>query len=203
MKLVKEKKSKVSLEDLPKSELLAKELKKVKYREQYLKTLKSTVFTLLSVAAVAVLIATIWLPVLQIYGKSMTPTLKSGDLVVSVNDKSFKQGDVIAFYYNNKVLVKRVIATSGQWVDIDDKGNVSVDGYLIDEPYLKEEDKAYGETNIELPYQVPDGKIFVMGDQRSVSIDSRNTAVGTVGDEQIVGRLTLRIWPLNRINWIK
>lgn len=203
MKLVKEKKSKVSLEDLPKSELLAKELKKVKYREQYLKTLKSTVFTLLSVAAVAVLIATIWLPVLQIYGKSMTPTLKSGDLVVSVNDKSFKQGDVIAFYYNNKVLVKRVIATSGQWVDIDDKGNVSVDGYLIDEPYLKEEDKAYGETNIELPYQVPDGKIFVMGDQRSLSIDSRNTAVGTVGDEQIVGRLTLRIWPLNRINWIK
>lgn len=203
MKLVKEKKSKVSLEDLPKSELLAKELKKVKYREQYLKTLKSTVFTLLSVAAVAVLIATIWLPVLQIYGKSMTPTLKSGDLVVSVNDKAFKQGDVIAFYYNNKVLVKRVIATSGQWVDIDDKGNVSVDGDLIDEPYLKEEDKAYGETNIELPYQVPDGKIFVMGDQRSVSIDSRNTAVGTVGDEQIVGRLTLRIWPLNRINWIK
>ncbi|MGT2802323.1 signal peptidase I [Streptococcus henryi] len=203
MKLAQEKKSKVSLEELPKSEVLAKELKKVRYREQYLKTLKSTVFTLLSVAAVAVLIATIWLPVLQIYGKSMTPTLKSGDLVVSVNDKAFKQGDVIAFYYNNKVLVKRVIATSGQWVDIDDKGNVSVDGYLIDEPYLKEEDKAYGETNIELPYQVPDGKIFVMGDQRSVSIDSRNTAVGTVGDEQIVGRLTLRIWPLNRINWIK
>ncbi|SDB02579.1 signal peptidase I [Streptococcus henryi] len=203
MKLAQEKKSKVSLEELPKSEVLAKELKKVKYREQYLKTLKSTVFTLLSVAAVAVLIATIWLPVLQIYGKSMTPTLKSGDLVVSVNDKAFKQGDVIAFYYNNKVLVKRVIATSGQWVDIDDKGNVSVDGDLIDEPYLKEEDKAYGETNIELPYQVPDGKIFVMGDQRSVSIDSRNTAVGTVGDEQIVGRLTLRIWPLNRINWIK
>ncbi|MCI7678381.1 MAG: signal peptidase I [Streptococcus orisratti] len=189
--------------DLPNSDELSVFLEKTKYRNKYFNTLKSTVFTLVTVAAVAVLIATIWLPVLQIYGNSMTPTLQSGDLVVSVNAKKLSRGDVVAFYYNNKVLVKRVIATSGQWVDIDKKGNISVDGKRIKEPYLDENEKDYGETNIKLPYQVPDGKIFVMGDHRSVSIDSRNTAVGTVGEEQLVGRLTFRIWPLNRIEWVR
>lgn len=195
--------TKLTLADLPKAEVMSKELAKMKYRQRYRRTLKSTVFTLITVAAAAVLIATLWLPVLQIYGNSMTPTLKSGDMVISVNAKKLKHGDVIAFYYNNKVLVKRVIATSGQWVNIDKKGNVSVDGKKIKEPYLSKGEKAYGETNIKLPYQVPDGKIFVMGDHRSVSIDSRNTAVGTVGDEQLVGRLTFRIWPLTRWNVIK
>lgn len=196
-------KERVTLEDLPNAQELSKELKKVKYRDRYLRTLRSTIFTLITVSAVAVLVATIWLPVLQIYGNSMTPTLKAGDMVLSVKEKKFEQGDVIAFYYNNKVLVKRVIASSGQWVDIEKDGTVLVDGKEIDEPYLKDSSKAYGETNIDLPYQVPDGKIFVMGDHRSVSVDSRNTAVGAVGDEQIVGRLTARIWPLNRLSWVK
>lgn len=193
---------KPTLADLPKAEIMAKELAKIKYRQRYRRTLKSTIFTLITVAAVAVLIATIWLPVLQIYGNSMTPTLKSGDMVVSVAAKRLKQGDIVAFYYNNKVLVKRVIAHSGQWVNISKDGTVSVDGKKIKEPYLAKGEKAYGETNIKLPYQVPDGKVFVMGDHRSVSIDSRNTAVGTVGDEQLVGKLTFRIWPLNRVSWV-
>lgn len=203
MKALFEKKSqKINLTDLPKADDLSKELGKIKYRERYVRTLRSTVFTLVTVAALAVLIATIWLPVLQIYGNSMTPTLKAGDMVVSVSKKNLKQGDVVAFYYNNKVLVKRVIATSGQWVNVDKKGNVYVDGKKLNEPYLQKGEKDYGETNIKLPYQVPDGKYFVMGDHRKVSIDSRNKTVGPVDSEQLVGKLTLRIWPLSRIGAI-
>lgn len=203
MKPLFEKKSqKIDLTDLPKADDLSKELGKIKYRERYVRTLRSTVFTLVTVAALAVLIATIWLPVLQIYGNSMTPTLKAGDMVVSVSKKNLKQGDVVAFYYNNKVLVKRVIATSGQWVNVDKKGNVTVDGKKLNEPYLQKGEKDYGETNIKLPYQVPDGKYFVMGDHRKVSIDSRNKTVGPVDSEQLVGKLTLRIWPLSRMGAI-
>lgn len=203
MKPLFEKKSqKINLTDLPKADDLSKGLGKIKYRERYVRTLRSTVFTLLTVAALAVLIATIWLPVLQIYGNSMTPTLKAGDMVVSVSKKNLKQGDVVAFYYNNKVLVKRVIATSGQWVNVDKKGNVTVDGKKLNEPYLQKGEKDYGETNIKLPYQVPDGKYFVMGDHRKVSIDSRNKTVGPVDSEQLVGKLTLRIWPLSRMGAI-
>ncbi|SEI69413.1 signal peptidase I [Streptococcus equinus] len=203
MKTLFEKKSqKINLTDLPKADDLSKELGKIKYRERYVRTLRSTVFTLVTVAALAVLIATIWLPVLQIYGNSMTPTLKAGDMVVSVSKKNLKQGDVVAFYYNNKVLVKRVIATSGQWVNVDKKGNVYVDGKKLNEPYLQKGEKDYGETNIKLPYQVPDGKYFVMGDHRKVSIDSRNKTVGPVDSEQLVGKLTLRIWPLSRMGAI-
>ncbi|MGY3780668.1 signal peptidase I [Streptococcus gallolyticus] len=201
--LFQKKSQKVALTDLPKSDVLSQELGKIKYRERYLRTLRGTIFALVTVAAMAVLVATIWLPVLQIYGNSMTPSLKAGDMVVSVSSKNLKQGDVVAFYYNNKVLVKRVIATSGQWVNIDKKGNVYVDGEKIDEPYLEKGEKSYGETNIDLPYQVPDGKFFVMGDHRDVSIDSRNTAIGAIDEEQLVGKLTFRIWPLTRIGMIE
>lgn len=194
---------KLKWSDLPEASELSQALEQEKYRERYLKTLKSTISTLVVVAAIAILTATLWLPVLQIYGNSMTPNLESGDMVVSVSAQKLRQGDVVAFYYNNKVLVKRVIATEGQWVDIDSQGTVSVDGQKLEEPYLADNEKDLGDTNIQLPYQVPEGKFFVMGDHRSASIDSRNTAIGLIGNEQIVGRLVLRVWPLNRIQWVK
>ena len=172
-------------------------LKRERHRRTYGLTLRSTIYSLITVAAVAVLVATLFLPVLQIYGTSMTPTLYDGDVVVSVKTGRLERGDVVAFYYNNKILVKRVIAGPGQWVDIDEDGSVYVDGELLDEPYVEE--KALGTCNIELPYQVPDGRWFVMGDHRSVSVDSRDQSVGCVSEEQIVGRLTFRLWPLNRI----
>ena len=186
---------------LPSTDELQQAYDKVSYLDRLRSSIISTTNILIVVAALAILVAMLFLPVLRIYGQSMSSTLHSGDLVVSVKNSSFKTGDVIAFYYNNNILVKRVIATSGQWVDIDLQGNVSVDHNQIDEPYLDE--KALGECNIEMPYQVPEGKIFVMGDNRAVSIDSRNTAVGCISEEQIVGKIVFRIWPLNRISMIK
>lgn len=188
-------KTKNHLVELPPLSQLEAELEREKYRRRYGKVLRSTIYTLITVAAVAVLVATLWLPVLQIYGASMTPTLQDGDIVISLKSADFEPGDVIAFYYNNKILVKRVIATSGQWVDIKEDGTVYVDNQILDEPYLEE--KAFGDCNIELPYQVPDERVFVMGDHRSVSVDSRNTEVGCVSQEQVVGKIVFRIWPLN------
>ena len=180
---------------IPSVELLEEELKNVRYRESYLRTLKSTIFALVSVAATTILIATLILPVFQIHGNSMTPTLEDGQLIISVKGSSFERGDIIAFYYNNKILVKRVIATSGEWFDIDESGDITVNGEILNEPYIKEKSK--GDCNIALPYQVPEGKVFVMGDHRNISIDSRNTAVGCISEEQIIGKLTVRFWPLD------
>lgn len=178
----------------PTSEELKAELKREKYKANYRKTLRSTFFTLITVSAVAVLIATFLLPVLQIYGSSMSPTLKDGDVVVSLKQSDLEQQDVIAFYYNNKILVKRVIAISGDWVEIDKEGNVFVNSQQLDEPYIYE--KTRGEFDIKFPYQVPDGKVFVLGDHRAVSVDSRNRSVGCVAEEQVVGHLVFRIWPI-------
>ena len=176
---------------------LKAELKRVRYRQRYHSAIRSTVYTLLTVAAIAVLVATLLLPVLRIYGSSMTPSLYEGDIVVSVKEMSFDRGDIISFYYNNKILVKRVIAFEGEWVNIDEDGNVYVNGALLDEPYVKE--KACGECDITLPYQVPDGRVFVMGDHRATSVDSRSSTVGCVFEEQVVGRILYRVWPLSQM----
>ena len=178
----------------PTVEQLEQEPKRETYRRRYNRVLRSTIYTLITVAAAAVLVATLFLPVLRIYGSSMTPTMADGDIVVSVKGGSFTRGDIIAFWFNNKILVKRVIANPGEWVDIDAEGNVAINGEPLDEPYLTE--KALGECDIELPYQVPDGRLFVMGDHRSTSSDSRSSAVGCVAEEQIVGKLVFRVWPL-------
>lgn len=180
--------------EIPSVELLEEELKRTQYNRRYRRTLRTTIFSLLLVAAVAVIIAVLLLPVLQISGSSMENTLMDGDLVISLNDGKYKTGDVIGFYYNNVVLIKRVIATSGDWVDIAEDGTVTVNGVALDEPYVAE--KAMGECNIKLPYQVPQGKCFVLGDNRAASIDSRNTAVGCISNDVVVGRLLARIWPL-------
>ena len=179
---------------LPQTGELIQAVKRERYLHRFRMTIRSTFLSLVVVAAAAVLVAVLLLPILRIYGKSMHGTLDSGDIVVSVKGSDFETGDVIAFYYNNNILVKRVIANPGDWVDMDKEGNVYVNNNLIDEPYLQE--KAYGETNIELPYQVPEGKLFVLGDNRAVSIDSRNTSIGCVAEEQIVGEIVFRVWPL-------
>ena len=145
--------------------------------------------------------ATLWLPVLQIYGNSMTPTLEDGEIVVSVKTNTMEQGDVVAFYYNNKILIKRVIANPGDWVTITEDGTVYVNDRLIEEPYISE--KSYGDADIEFPYQVPDGKFFVMGDHRATSADSRHTVVGCVTQEQVVGKIVFRLWPIDQIGAIR
>ena len=181
----------------PSYEQLEAELNRIRYKRRYRSVLRSTLYTLITVAAVAVLVATLWLPVLQIYGSSMTPTLRDGEIVFSVKTTDMVPGDVIAFYYNNKILVKRVIAGPGDWVDISQDGTVFINGTELEEPYLAE--KSFGDTDIELPYQVPDGRIFVMGDHRATSVDSRHIAVGCVAEEQIVGKIVFRVWPMDRL----
>ena len=187
--------------DYPSVEQLEAELKRVKYRSRYRAVLRSTLYMLIVVAAVAVLVATIWMPVLQIYGASMTPTLNEGDIVVSIKGSDFEPGDLVAFYLGNKILVKRCIAGPGQWVDIDEDGNVSVDGKLLEEPYLTE--KSLGGSNIELPYQVPDNRYFCMGDHRSTSVDSRHKEIGCVSEEQIVGKIVFRVFPFSGFGKLK
>lgn len=190
------KKTKRFSEDRPSADQLRAELNRVSYKRRFRQLMNSTIYTLIVVAAISVLVATIWMPVLQIYGTSMLPTLDEGDIVVTVKTSDFTAGDLVGFYLGNKLLVKRYIAGPGQWVDIDAEGNVFVDGTLLDEPYVTE--KSLGDCNIELPYQVPENRIFCLGDHRTTSVDSRNTVVGCVSDEQLVGKIVFRVWPVSR-----
>ncbi len=183
--------------EIPELDVIEAELRRVKYRERYRSALKGTIYTLIVVAAVAILIATLWLPFLRIYGTSMAPTLQDGEIICCIKTSNYEAGDITAFYYNNKLLVKRVVGLPGDWINMDEEGNVYVNEILLEEPYLAE--KALGDGDIELPYQVPDGKLFVLGDHRSTSVDSRHSTVGCISQEQIVGRIFVRIWPLDRI----
>ena len=179
----------------PSLEQMEEEISRIRYRKRFGTALRGTVYSLSVVAAIAVLVAMLWMPVLRITGTSMEPTLTDGQFVAAVKTTGLETGEICAFYFNNKILLKRVIAASGSWVDVDAAGNVYVDGTLLEEPYLPE--KSPGECNIELPYQVPEGKLFVMGDDRAVSLDSRSTVVGCVSKEQLLGRVVFRLWPLD------
>ena len=187
--------------ELPSTSVLENALKRVSYDSRFRASIVSTLMTLVVVAAAAVLIAVLVLPILRIYGQSMSETLDNGDIVVSVKTADLETGDIVAFYYNNTILVKRVIGQSGDWIDIAKDGTVSVNQQELEEPYLDK--KAYGEIDIKLPYQVPEGRIFVMGDNREISIDSRTVMIGCISEEQIVGKIIYRVWPLNKIGGIK
>ena len=180
--------------EVPPVELMEAELGRIRQQGRRRSSARSTMYTLLIVAAFAVILTILILPVLTIEGVSMEETLFDGDIVVALNNHRYKTGDVIGFYYNNEVLIKRVIATETDWVDIDQDGTVYVNNVRLEEPYLTE--KAFGECNINLPYQVPEGCCFVLGDHRATSIDSRNRSVGCIPDSKVVGRLLLRIWPI-------
>ena len=195
-------KQKINMSDVavPSVDELSEELKREKFRSRYKKLLRSTVYTLVIVAAVSVLVATLLLPVLQIYGTSMNPNLCEGEIVVSVKSSNFKTGDIVAFYYNNRVLIKRIIGTPGDIIVIKENGDVYVNNTLLDEPYLTQ--KSYGNADIEYPYTVPQNSYFVLGDHRDSSVDSRSSLAGCEEKEEIIGKIVFRVWPIKRIGGI-
>lgn len=184
---------KVKQADLPTVEQIEAELKKENTKKEYNKVLRTTIFVLLVVTAAAVIVAVLMFPVLEIKGDAMNATLQNGDFVVTGKASKYGRGDMIAFYYNNTLLVKRIIAVGGDEVDIDEDGNVTVNGQALSEPYVTE--KGLGESNVTFPYSVPKDEFFVLGDNRSQAVDSRNTALGTVTQDLIVGKLLFRVWP--------
>ena len=184
---------------LPTKKQIETERKRYRRQKAYNKALSGTVYVLTIVAAVAVLIATLVLPVLQIEGTSMEPTLYNGDIVLLMKTNRFDRGDLCGFTWNNKLLIKRVIGVPGDWIEIDTDGTVYLNGEKLDEPYV--EQKALGECDLEFPYQVPQEQYFVIGDMRESSIDSRNTVIGCIPKEQIVGKVFFRVWPFSRLRF--
>ena len=193
------KKEKLSV-DIPTIEEIENEQKRLRHRAVYQRTLRGTIAVLLVVAAISVLVATLWMPVLQIYGSSMSPTLEPGQIVISIKNKQLKTGEIAAFWQGNKLLIKRAIAGPGQWVDIDANGVVTVDGETLDEPYLNE--VSLGNCDIELPHQVAESHWFFMGDNRETSVDSRTASIGDISEDQIEGQIVFRIWPLKEVGSI-
>lgn len=175
---------------------IREELKRINYKNRYSKVLKSTIYGLIIVAAASALIATLIMPVLQINNSSMSPIYDNGDFVVSIKTNKLNQNDIVAFYHGNKILVKRVIAGAGSWVVIDQKGDVYVDGTLLVEDYVTE--KTIGETDIKFPYQVPDGSWFVLSDNRTDSNDSRNAEIGAISEDDIIGKILFKVWPIGK-----
>ena len=185
---------KVNFNDIPTAAQFENEMKRLRYKQNFRRSVKSTLSALITIVAAAVIVSTMLIPVLRVTGASMTPTLRNDEYVLCSKVSSLKQGDIIAFYYNNRILLKRVIGVAGDIIDISEDGTVTLNGEVLDEPYISE--KALGECDIDMPYQVPENRLFVMGDHRSVSVDSRSTSVGCIAEENIVGKVMLRIWPM-------
>lgn len=184
----------------PTLEQVEAERKSLRRRQRYKKAVKSTLYVLIVVAALAVLIATIVMPVLQVNGSSMEPTLNDGNIVLVLKTDNFETGDICSFYWQNKLLLKRVIGVAGDVINITEDGTVFVNGKELNEPYVSE--KSLGECDIDFPYQVPEGRIFVLGDHRSVSVDSRSSTIGCIQSNQIVGRVLFCVWPLSEMGFI-
>ena len=189
------------ISSLPTIKQVETERKRYRRQKAYNKALSGTIYVLTIVAAVAVLIATLVLPVLQIEGTSMEPTLVNGDVVLLTKTTSFDRGELCGFSWNNKLLIKRVIGIPGDWIEIDTDGTVYLNGEKLDEPYA--ERLSVGECDLEFPFQVPQEQYFVLGDMRESSIDSRNTLIGCVAKDQIVGKVFFRIWPFKTIRFFK
>ena len=188
---------KVSVPSLPE---IQRERKRIRRKDYYRQSLYSTISVLVVVAAIAVLVATLFLPILQISGDSMSPTLEHDDIVVLLKTKDFDRGDLIGFYYQGKILLKRVIALPEDIVVIDGEGNVYINEELLEEPYIT--DKGLSDCDLEFPYTVPGTGYFVMGDRRSNSVDSRNSIVGAIAQEDIIGKVSVRVWPLSKIGFV-